>query len=152
MKQRDNRNCESDTWLTAVLNRLNGTSLTVKQWLDSILLCYNLQPLDMPSFCDGCDIIMTVKHTLKCKVGGLVHIRHKDGGNKFSYLYGLVTTPRRVECKPYIYSSPGRQSAEEATPCHRSCRLSNPAILSSSHPQRACDHQPTSPSASGGAT
>ena len=68
----------------------------------------------MPTHCDGCGEAMTVEHALKCKVGGLVHIRHEDGGGEFRHLCGLATSPGRIKREPYIYSCAVRQTEEEA--------------------------------------
>ncbi len=104
MRRRDKRNCKSGTWLTAIPKRLNGTSLTADQWLNNVSLRCNLEPLAMPSFCNGCGAPMTIDHALKCKVGGLVRIRHKDGNDELWHLCSLVTSPGKVERKSYIYS------------------------------------------------
>ncbi len=46
---------------------------------------------------------MIIDNALKCKVGGLVHIRHEDSGDELRHLCSLVTSSGKVEHEPYIY-------------------------------------------------
>ncbi|KAL7502374.1 hypothetical protein ACHAXN_001333, partial [Cyclotella atomus] len=89
-------------WLTCVPSRLHGTELSAEEWRDNARLRYNLNPLSMPSACDGCGAKMTVEHALSCKVGGLVHIRHDDVADEFGHLCELAFSKGRVTHEPLI--------------------------------------------------
>ena len=106
--RRDKRNSASGVWLTVVPSRLNGSGISAEEWRDNVRLRYNLQPIDMPDRCDGCNCQLTVEHALSCKKGGLVHIRHDDVADEWRYLCGTALSFGRVECEPRIYSSVGR--------------------------------------------
>ena len=101
-------------FLTAIPNRLNGTILSAEQWRDNVRLLYNLEPLNMPSKCDGCGAKLTVDHALSCKKGGLVHMRHDDIGGEIRWLASCALSHSRVEREPYINSSVGRRAREIA--------------------------------------
>ena len=83
-------------------SRLHGTELSAEEWRDNARLRYNLNPLSMPSACDGCGAKMTVEHALSCKVGGLVHIRHDDVADEFGHLCELAFSKGRVTHEPLI--------------------------------------------------
>ena len=68
--RRDKRNSASGVWLTVVPSRLNGSGISAEEWRDNVRLRYNLQPIDMPDRCDGCNCQLTVEHALSCKKGG----------------------------------------------------------------------------------
>ncbi len=154
VKRQDMPNCESSTWLTAIPNRLKGTYLTNGKRLNKICLSYNLEPLDMASFCDGCGAAMTVKHALKCKVGGLVHIWLEDSSNKVWHLYSLatshgkiksepyITSHGKVKTKPYIYSCPDHQAKEVALAADTTTHSTTPPTTAPTHtPGPAANHQ-----------
>ena len=99
-KRRDKRNSRAGLWLSVIPSRINGTWLSANEWRDNVRLCYNLQPLDMPQLCDGCQAPMSVEHALSCKCGGLVHIRHDDVADEWRHLCGTATTFGRVSREP----------------------------------------------------
>jgi hypothetical protein len=74
-------------------NWLNGTGLLADEWRDNVRLWYNHSPLDMPTACNGCGTKMTIKHTLSCKTGGLVHIWHDDVADEWRHLCALHSPP-----------------------------------------------------------
>jgi hypothetical protein len=55
--------------------------------------------------CDGCGAKISIKHTLPCKMGGLVHIQHDDVADEWRHLCGTALSSSRVERKPRIFSS-----------------------------------------------
>ena len=95
--------------ISAILSHINGTVVSANKWCDNSRLRYNLQPLDMPQLCDGCQAPMSVEHALLCKCGGLVHIRHDDVADEWHHLCGTATTFGRVTREPRIYSSVSHQ-------------------------------------------
>ncbi|KAL3768952.1 hypothetical protein ACHAWO_004062 [Cyclotella atomus] len=95
-------------WLTCVPSRLHGTELSGEEFRDNLRLRYNLNPLSIPSVCDGCGAKMTVEHALSCKVGGLVHIRHDDVADEFGHLCELAFSKGRVTHEPRINACESR--------------------------------------------
>jgi hypothetical protein len=91
--RQDNWNCAAGAWLSVFPNWLNGTGLLADKWRDNVRLRYNHTPLDMPAACNGCRAKMLVKHTLSCKVGGLVHIQHDDVADEWRRLCGTALSP-----------------------------------------------------------
>ena len=79
--------------------------MTSEELRDNVRVRYNFVPEDMPQRCDGCGKPLTVEHALQCKVGGLVHIRHEDTGDKLRHLGGCATCPSKVEREPKIHSA-----------------------------------------------
>ncbi len=67
-------------WLSVIPDRLNGNSLSAEELCDNLWLRYNLLQLNMLQLCDGCGAPLTVKHTLCCKVGSLLHMTRRCGG------------------------------------------------------------------------
>jgi hypothetical protein len=95
-------------WLTCFPSRFHGTELSCEEFRDNLRLRYNLNPLSMPSVCDGCGAKMSVEHALSCKVGGLVHIRHDDVADEFGYLCELAFSKGRVTHEPRINACESR--------------------------------------------
>ncbi len=89
----DKRNCATGAWLSVFPNQLNGTGLLVDKWRDKVRLRYNHSLLDMPAACNSCRAKMTVEHTLSCKIGGLIHIRHDDVADEWWHLCGIALSP-----------------------------------------------------------
>ena len=65
-------------WLSILLNRFNGNSLSVEEFCNNLCLQYNVAPLDMPKNCDGCGAKTTVEYAVLCKCGGLTHAWHDN--------------------------------------------------------------------------
>jgi hypothetical protein len=101
-------------WLSVIPDRLNGNSLSAKEFRDNLWLRYNLLPLDMQQLCNGCGAPMTVEHALCCKVGGLVHIRHENVADEWHHLCGCALTFGRVERKSQFYSCVSHQQRLDA--------------------------------------
>ena len=142
---------KAGTWLTCHPHMLNGNTLSSQEFRDNLRLRYNLLPLDMPQSCDGCGARLTVDHALKCKTGGLVHIRHEDGAVEFRELLRLAWSPSHVEREPSISNGADRRertiAADEQTaearpdPQQRRARAQRPA------PPQQQQQQPTVPPA-----
>lgn len=66
-------------FLTATPHVLNGTILSAEEWRDNTRLLFNVVPLDLPQYCDGCGgCRFSMDHNLSYKQGGLVHVCHED--------------------------------------------------------------------------
>jgi hypothetical protein len=100
IKRRDILAGAAGLWLSVIPDRLSGNSLSAEEFRDNLRLRYNLLLLNMPQLCDGCGALMTVKHALCCKVGGLVHIRHDDVADEWRHLCGCALSFGRVEREP----------------------------------------------------
>ena len=70
IKKRLERIGETGAWLTMLLNKLNGTLLTMEEWRDNARLCYGMRPLDLCDRCDGCNAGFSIEHAISCKKGG----------------------------------------------------------------------------------
>ena len=40
-------------FLTAIPSRMNGAILSPQEWRDNVCILYNLEPLDMPQYCNA---------------------------------------------------------------------------------------------------
>ena len=75
-----------------------------QEWRDALFLRYGLEPLDLPTYCDGCQSNFSISHSLDCKKGGLVTARHNELCDGVADLAGKVFTPSHVRDDPLIYS------------------------------------------------
>jgi hypothetical protein len=101
-------------WLSVIPDHLYGNSLSAEEFRDNLQLRCNLLLLNMSQLCNGCGAPMTVEHTLCCKVGGLVHIRHDDVADEWRHLCGCALTFGRVEREPQINSCASHQQMLDA--------------------------------------
>ncbi len=82
----------ASAWLTALpLSNLNYT-LNKREFHDSIALRYGWTIKDIPNFC-GCGNKNSIYHSLDCKKGGYVSMRHNAVRDTFAYLL------REAKCK-----------------------------------------------------
>ena len=58
------RATDNGSWLTAILQRPNGTELSRGEFQDNLLLQYGLLPLNLPTDCDGCGKKLLVTHAI----------------------------------------------------------------------------------------
>jgi hypothetical protein len=100
---------ETGAWLTALPNAMNGTELSEVEFRDNLRLRFGLQPLALPTRCDGCDSKFTVDHAFSCKKGGLVLLRHNDVAAEWHTLCAAALTPSAVSDEPLILT--GRDAA-----------------------------------------
>ena len=90
--------------LTVQLSTVNGTELGAQEWHDSLFLWYGLNPLDLPTHCDGCQAKFSISHAHYCKKGGLVTACHNELRDGVSELTVKAFTPSHVCNDPLIYS------------------------------------------------
>ena len=81
-----------------------GQSWGAQEWRDALFLRYGLEPLDLPTHCDGCQTKFSISHALDCKKGGLVTARHNELRDGVEDLSGKAFTPSHVRNDPLIYS------------------------------------------------
>ena len=82
----------------------NGTELRAQEWRDALFLQYGLEPLYLPTHCDGCQYKLSRSHALDCKKGGLVMARYNKFHDGVADLAGKAFTPPHVRYDPLIYS------------------------------------------------
>ena len=71
--------CEkgAGAWLTALPLKTMGYTLNKQEFRDAICLRYGWKIPNTPSYC-GCNAKNSVDHTLNCKLGGYVSMRHNN--------------------------------------------------------------------------
>ena len=102
--RRMRRAAKNGAWLTVLPSTVNGIELGAQEWRDALFLRYGLDPLELPSHCDGCDAKFSISHALDCKKGGLVTARHNELCEGVADLAGKAFTPAHVRDDPLIYS------------------------------------------------
>ena len=75
-----------------------------QEWSNTLFLRYGLEPLDLPTYCDGCQAKFSISHALDCKKGGLVTARHNKLCDEVADLAGKAFTPSHVRDNSLIYS------------------------------------------------
>ena len=98
------RAAKTGDWLTVLPYTINGTEMGPQEWRDALFLRYGLDPPDLPTHCNGCEVRFTTSHALDCKKGGLVTARHNELRDKVSDLAIKALTPAHVRDDPLIYS------------------------------------------------
>ena len=64
-------------WLTMVSITEHGFELSKQQFWDSVSLRYGWEITNRPTFCQ-CGTKFDIQHSMNCKKGGFVSIRHND--------------------------------------------------------------------------
>ena len=72
-------------WLTSIPLKKCGFRLNKQQWYDSISIRYDRLPNEIPKKC-CCGKDFSVSHSLTCKKGGFVHMRHDAVRDTFADL------------------------------------------------------------------
>ena len=67
-----------------------------QEWCDALFLRYDLEPPDLPTYCDGCNNKFTIFHTLDCNRGGLVTARHNELRDGVADLADKAFTPSHM--------------------------------------------------------
>ena len=98
------RATKTGAWITVQPSTVNGTELGAREWRNALFLRYGLEPLDLPTYCDGCQAKFSISHALDCKKGGLVTARHNELRDWVADLAGKVFNPSHVRTDPLIYS------------------------------------------------
>ena len=82
---------------------VNGMDLGAQEWRDAIFLRYGLEPLDLPTYCDGHQATFLISHALDCEKGGLVTARHNELRDRVADLAVKAFNPSHVRDDPLIY-------------------------------------------------
>ena len=95
---------KTGAWIILQPSTVNGTDLGDQEWRDALFLRYDLEPPDLPTYCDGCQAKFSISHTPDCKKGGLVTARHNELRDGVIDLAGKAFIPFHVRNDPLIYS------------------------------------------------
>ncbi len=109
------RGKETGQWLLVLPSTVNGTELLAQEFRDALLLRYARSPADLPSHCDGCGQVFSVRHALECKKGGLVICRHNEIRDELVDLASKALIPSAVRDEPRIHSSHAATEEKEPT-------------------------------------
>ena len=82
---------------------VNGTEFGEQEWRDSLFLIYGIDPLNLPSHCDGCGEDFSIYHTMECKKGGLVTARHNELRDGVADVAVKTLTPAHMSNNPTIF-------------------------------------------------
>ena len=83
-------------WLTALPLQSMGYTLNKQEFRDAVCLRYGWKIPNTPSFC-GCGKKNSVDHTLNCKLGGYVTMRHNNIRDFEAHLLKEVCKDVRIE-------------------------------------------------------
>jgi hypothetical protein len=103
-KQTILRGKDTGRWLSVLPSTVNnGTELSAQEFSDNVLLRYARSPPDLPSKCDGCNAVLSIRHALECKKGGLVIICHNEIRDELVDLASKAFSPSAVRDEPKIH-------------------------------------------------
>ena len=94
---------KTGAWLTVQPSTVNGTELGAQEWQDAAFLRYDIEPPDLPKYCDGYNTWFLICHALDWKRGDLVTARHNELRDGVADLAGKAFTPTNVHNNPLIY-------------------------------------------------
>jgi hypothetical protein len=97
------RGMETGMWLTLAPSTVNGTELSAQEFRDHLFLRYDMRPPDLPTHCDECSAKFDMCHTLQCKKGGLVIMRHNKIKDELCDLLTKALVPSAVRDEPRIH-------------------------------------------------
>ena len=86
----------ASVWLSALPLKSLGYSLNKQEFRDAIKLRYAWEIGDMPRYC-ACGVLSSVDHTLTCKKGGYVGLRHNRLRDTEALLMKEVTKDVQIE-------------------------------------------------------
>ncbi len=89
----------ASAWLSSLPVKSEEFSLTKREFFDAIYLRYNWEMKNLPSDC-VCGSKFSVDHSLQCKVGGFIHMRHNELVNITANLSAIVC--KDVEKEPIL--------------------------------------------------
>ena len=87
------RAAKTGAWITVQLSTVNGMGLGSQEWHNTLFLWYGLEPLDQPTYYDGCQAKFSISHVLDCKKGNLLTARRNKLCDGVADLDGKDFTP-----------------------------------------------------------
>lgn len=106
LKRAIKRAGDNGAWLTMNPLEFNGTELSATEFRDNLALRYGMDPIILPTKCDGCDSEYSIEHALRCKKGGLVHQRHNEVCGELQYLSMIALSAGSIRNEPMIHPLP----------------------------------------------
>ena len=91
-------------WLLVIPLTINGTELGAQTWREYLFQSYGIDPPDLLSCCDGCGLAITICHTMDCKKGFLIIVRHNKLRYSVSNLAGNSFIPTHMRNDPKIFT------------------------------------------------
>ena len=91
-------------WLLVLPSTKNGTEIGVQEWRNPIFLRYDINPPDLPDYCNECGVEFPICYSLNCKKGGLTTECYNKLRNGFSDLTSKAFTPPHVCDDSKIYT------------------------------------------------
>ena len=88
----------SSVWLSALPKKEDNFNLNKQEFRDTLNVRYG-KTHDLPDKCRACDESFSLKHALKCQVGGFVVRRHNEVRNEFAAICRKLNTEVEVEPK-----------------------------------------------------
>lgn len=93
----------SGDWLTTIPLVINGTILGKNEFKDNLCIRYNMEPVGLPKFCDGCGKEQCLSHILEFKKGGLMLGRHDEVAEELSFIETTSKNHTEVRDDPEIH-------------------------------------------------
>ena len=100
-------------WLSALPLHSLGYDLNKQEFRDGICLRYSWRIPNTPSFC-GCGDKNSIDHTLNCKLGGYVHMRHNNIRDLEAALLKNICKDVKVEPELLPLGNSGTESTNDA--------------------------------------
>ena len=119
LNEKDRRSLElagekgAGSWLTALPLQSMGYTLNKQEFRDAVCLRYGWRIPNTPSFC-GCGTKNSVDHTLNCKRGGYVNMRHNNIRDFEAHLLREVCKDVKIEPELLPLGQSGTQSSNVA--------------------------------------
>ena len=98
------RAAKNGAWIIVQPSTVNGTDLEAQEWRDALFLRYGLEPLNLPTYCDGCQAKFSNSHALEYKKCSLITACQNELRDRVADLAGKAFTPSHVRNNPLIYS------------------------------------------------
>ena len=86
----------ASTWLTSIPMKMYGFRLSKQQFWDALCMRYDLCLKDVPKYCQ-CGQLYSINHSLTCKKGGFVIIRHNVVRDTIGEILQEVCKDVRIE-------------------------------------------------------
>ena len=102
-------------WLSIYDTTVSGTVLSAAEFWGFLCACYYVSPLNLQIHYDGCSIVFSVTHALRCSICGLVIGRHNKIRDKLIDLSQFSFTSESVHVKPLIHQVHTRSKQEIRT-------------------------------------
>ena len=97
-------------WFTMLPVTEHGFELPEQQFWDSVRLCYGWEITNLPTFCP-CASKFDIQHSMSCKKGGCVSIRHNSLCDLTARIVSEVCKDTQIEPRAKIITSTWRRTS-----------------------------------------